>query len=202
MSSAAQPDFAKFSSRETRNARTLRVYMALRNQEIAQRIKDLREAKGNPPQPIVAAAIQVSLRTYQNWEAGDARPEYRNLEALAAYYKVSEEFILTGVENAQQESPIVVSDQMESGFIEFRGHVDKLIEKLDVITGYLERQEDLLQKIEGLAGGLPTPDNIGDLREELNAAAQALAEAGERVEARRRESEAAQAETRRRRSSS
>jgi transcriptional regulator with XRE-family HTH domain len=102
--------------------------MALRNQEIAERIKALREARGNPPQPVVAAAVGVSLRTYQNWEGADAKPEYRNLENLAAYYGVSEQFILSG-DSAPREDPVVVSETVEGGFEEFRTYVRELKEQ-------------------------------------------------------------------------
>lgn len=115
--------------------------MALRNQEIAQRIKELREGRGMPPQPVVAAAVGVSLRTYQNWEGGDAKPEYRNLERLAEFYGVSEEFILTGSENSRPESPVVVSETVEGGFEEFRAYVDELKEGLATIDQRLDDAE-------------------------------------------------------------
>jgi transcriptional regulator with XRE-family HTH domain len=96
MSSAAQVGYANDSWQTARNARTLRAFMALRNTEIAARIRQLRSDRGDPPQTLVAEAIGVSERAYQTWEAGEARPVYRNLERLAAYYGVTEDFILTG----------------------------------------------------------------------------------------------------------
>jgi transcriptional regulator with XRE-family HTH domain len=117
--------------------------MALRNQDIADRIKALREQRGNPPQPVVAAAIHVSLRTYQNWEGGDAKPEYRNLESLAAYYGVSEQFILSG-DSAPREDPVVVSETVEGGFEEFREYVREIKAEIQQNRLEIEQQNRLL----------------------------------------------------------
>jgi transcriptional regulator with XRE-family HTH domain len=196
--------------------------MALRNQEIAQRIKELREGKGNPPQPIVAAAVGVSLRTYQNWEGGDAKPEYRNLENLAAYFGVSEEFILTGTENSQPESPVVVSTQMDTGFEEFREHVKDirrdiaevarredtasqeregiralLAEQTRIlasISGLLEKQDKILSEIQRVVAGMPDDENL----RMLNEAAQQLVDIAEAEAAERDAPAEAPADTRRR----
>jgi transcriptional regulator with XRE-family HTH domain len=67
--------------------------MALRNQEIGARLRELR---GEKPQTTVAGELGVAERTYQNWEAGDTKPSYRNLQILADYFRVGEEYILTG----------------------------------------------------------------------------------------------------------
>jgi transcriptional regulator with XRE-family HTH domain len=67
--------------------------MALRNQEIGARLRELR---GQKPQTTVADELGVSERAYQGWEGGEAKPSYRNLQRLAAYFNVGEDFILTG----------------------------------------------------------------------------------------------------------
>ena len=102
MSNATQGAFAKDSWQTPRNARTLRAFMALQNQEIGARLRELRRGR---PQTAVAEALEVSERAYQNWEAGDAKPSYRNLQRLAAYYGVGEDFILTGTPGGPPETP-------------------------------------------------------------------------------------------------
>lgn len=100
MSNATQFPFAKDSWQNPRNARTLRALMALRNEEIGQRLTSLRHQKGNPPQEVVAAAVGVSYRSYQAWESGQTKPSWRSLTKVAAYYGVTPEWILVGEEEA------------------------------------------------------------------------------------------------------
>jgi transcriptional regulator with XRE-family HTH domain len=64
--------------------------MALQQREIGERIAKLRKSRGNPPQEVVAQQLGVSYRAYQAWEAGDAKPAYRNLSKLAAFFGVTE----------------------------------------------------------------------------------------------------------------
>jgi transcriptional regulator with XRE-family HTH domain len=78
--------------------------MALQNQEIAARLRELR---GTRPQTFVADEMGVSERTLQNWESGATKPNYRSLQLLAEYYGVGEEFILTG---GRRSRPRPVSD--------------------------------------------------------------------------------------------
>jgi transcriptional regulator with XRE-family HTH domain len=146
MSSSAQINFMKSSSPSRSDARTFQAEMALKNQAIAQRIRGLREARGNPPQPIVAAKVGVSLRTYQNWEAGDAKPEYRNLERLSDYFGVSEEFILTGAENSVPESPVVMTRTVEDVRAEFQRHVQLMRADLEKVL----RNQVLLMRALGV----------------------------------------------------
>lgn len=200
MSSAAQPDFAKYSSRRARNARTLRAYMALRNQEIAQRIKELREARGQPPQPIVAAAVGVSLRTYQNWEGGDAKPEYRNLESLAAYFGVSEEFILTGTERKpvpKEGTPdlFVGPDDISKRLDRIERMLEEAATERQAIRALLKEQEDILNEMRRVAGSFPDDDSIEHLTETMRD----LADRAEADAKARAEDAATRAGTRRRR---
>lgn len=219
MSSTPNVFLAKDSWQTPRNARTLRAYMALRNQEIAERLKELRASKGNPPQKLVAAKIGIEPRTLQTWEAGDAKPSYRNLEPLARFYGVSEEFILTGTENSEPESPVVVSTQMDEGFAEFRQHVADIrrdiAEREDIaaqeregirallaqqtqiladIGALLARQEAILLEMSRVADGLPDDDNL----RMLNEAAQELTEVVQRRREARSEPSSEQADARRR----
>jgi transcriptional regulator with XRE-family HTH domain len=80
--------------------------MAYKDLEIAARIKELRAQRGNPPQEAMAQRLGISMRTYQNWESGAVKPAYRNLETLAAFHGVSEDYILSGrTENDETPTP-------------------------------------------------------------------------------------------------
>jgi transcriptional regulator with XRE-family HTH domain len=122
-----------------RNARTLRAFMALQNQDIAERLKDLRRARGNPPQTTVASRIGIGERTYQTWEQGEAKPSYRNLERLAEYYGVTEDFILTGHENSRPEPVMVVSERVEDVREEFQSHVQAMRDDVSRVHADLQR---------------------------------------------------------------
>jgi transcriptional regulator with XRE-family HTH domain len=89
--------------------------MALRNREIGERIAALRKAKGNPPQEIVAQRIGVANRSYQSWEAGDTKPSWRNLEKLAKFYGVTEEWVLLGdVAQTDSNQAVTQLDRIEA----------------------------------------------------------------------------------------
>lgn len=168
MSSTTHDGFVHDSWQSPRNARTLRVFMALRNHEIGARIKSLRANRGNPPQPTVALAIGVAERTYQTWESGEAKPSYRNLQKIAEYYSVSESYILEGVD----DRPVVegVPEQLEQvskSFDERVTEIEKrqqhLVETVDKIYALVRRlvREDVPAPPADLgrraAGGSPTP---------------------------------------------
>lgn len=172
MSSAAQAGFGNDSWQTPRNARTLRAYMALRNQEIGQRVRELR---GNRPQTVVADALGVSERALQNWEAGEAKPAYRNLQRLADYYGTTEEYILTG---ARPEEPprIVHADGREARFAElgadtpdiFGAHAaDRaLAQALEGFTAAIEKQNELLARqskiLERIEAAIDREDDVRD----------------------------------------
>lgn len=95
--------------------------MALQQREIGERIAKLRKSRGNPPQEVVAQQLGVSYRAYQAWEAGDAKPAYRNLSKLAAFFGVTEEYILMGGEEPERATPQL--DRIEALLIE---HTERL----------------------------------------------------------------------------
>ena len=130
MQARAQIFFAEDSWQAPRNARTLAAYMALRNREIGERIAALRQAKGNPPQEIVAQKLGVSHRSYQSWEAGDTKPSWRNLAKLARYYGTSEEVILRGDAIKPPEPEPSQLDRIEAalaGLTEFMEQVREVL---------------------------------------------------------------------------
>lgn len=127
-----QPAFANDSWQTQRNARTLQAFMALRQAEIGERISRLRRDRGNPPQEVVAQQIGVSYRSLQSWEAGDAKPSYRNLTKLADYFGVSEEFILMGEVDPSAPRNVTQLDRIEQ-------KLDQLIEAAAALTQLDER---------------------------------------------------------------
>ena len=97
----AQDVFAQFASQIARNPHTLaRLHELMkdadRRQAISARIKELRERRGLT-QPQVATALDVSLRTYQNWEAGGGTSG-EHYERLAELLGVSYDYLMTGGE--------------------------------------------------------------------------------------------------------
>lgn len=140
--------------------------MALQNQEIAARIRELR---GTRPQTLVADEMGVSERTLQNWEAGDAKPSYRSLQLIAKYYEVSEEFILTGGRrglnrpNVSRETPDLSKpmsvDRLEGDLAQrisaiedalayIVTRLDEARNEQDRLNAMLERQDVILEQIQ------------------------------------------------------
>lgn len=66
-----------------------------RQREIGERITDRRKEL-RLTQPVVADQAGVSLRAYQNWEAGDTRIAWPNLEKLADILHMPVDDILYG----------------------------------------------------------------------------------------------------------
>lgn len=86
------------SSRKREIEATLRLAMARDEQQLREmgaRIKELRLAHGYKQQWI-ADQIGVTLRTYQNWQAGATPPEQENLEKLAELFEVEPRYIMRG----------------------------------------------------------------------------------------------------------
>jgi transcriptional regulator with XRE-family HTH domain len=137
-----QHHFAKVSSQRHAGTRTLQPPMSLNPQEIHERIRNLRAARGLP-QPAVASEVGVSLRALQFWESDDPEvetvPRYGNLERLAGYYGVSEEYILTGRENSVPESPVVMTQRVEDVREEFQRHVQAMRDDVSRVHADLQR---------------------------------------------------------------
>lgn len=194
MSSATHAGFANDSWQTPRNARTFRAYMALQNQEIAGRIRELR---GGRPQTVVADEIGVAERTYQNWEAGDAKPSYRSLQKLAAFYGVGEEFILTGAERTARDDDALGTpdllgatqlDRIETK-LEHASKRDGLFQELvHRQNELLGRQSEILERIEHTLERIEARlDGDDEVRQALDDSAEALAESAREAARRLRE---------------
>jgi transcriptional regulator with XRE-family HTH domain len=58
-----------------------------------ERLKKARKRKGLK-QREVAEYLQIGLRSYQNYEGGQRRPDYETLVALADYFAVTTDYLL------------------------------------------------------------------------------------------------------------
>ena len=72
-----------------------------------QQLKLLRQAKGLT-QEAVAQKVGVTRQAVQKWEAGTSRPDMENLVALARYFNVTLDWLITGREESVQSGPVVV----------------------------------------------------------------------------------------------
>lgn len=61
--------------------------------KFSERIRELRQEKG-VKQREMADILGIKLRSYQNYEGGDRRPDYEGLVALADYFGVTTDYLL------------------------------------------------------------------------------------------------------------
>lgn len=61
--------------------------------KFSERIRELRQEKGIK-QREMADILGIKLRSYQNYEGGDRRPDYEGLVALADYFGVTTDYLL------------------------------------------------------------------------------------------------------------
>ena len=61
--------------------------------KFSERIRELRQEKG-VKQREMAELLGIQLRSYQNYEGGERRPDYEGLVALADYFDVTTDYLL------------------------------------------------------------------------------------------------------------
>ena len=61
--------------------------------KFSERVRELRQEKGMK-QREMADVLQIKLRSYQNYEGGERRPDYEGLDALADYFDVTTDYLL------------------------------------------------------------------------------------------------------------
>jgi len=61
--------------------------------KFSERVRELRQEKG-VKQREMADVLQIKLRSYQNYEGGERRPDYEGLVALADYFGVTTDYLL------------------------------------------------------------------------------------------------------------
>ena len=67
--------------------------------EFQQRLYELRKKSGLSQEGL-AELLGVSRQAVQKWEAGTSRPDLDNLAALARYFNVSLDYLVTGEERS------------------------------------------------------------------------------------------------------
>lgn len=100
-----------------------------RQAEVAARIRQLR---GPKPQPVIADAVGVRLRTYQHWEAGDGGIAWENLTKLADVFGVSPDYLLYGEREAR--GPQSQLDRIESRIASLGDLMEELQTALDGLS--------------------------------------------------------------------
>ena len=95
--------------------------------ERGQRIKELRESR-HLTQEAMAETLDVTLRGYQEWEAGGGI-KWDNVKKLAKFHKVDADFLMNG---PQLETPDPFGDADQLNRIERR--LDEIVKRLDSMT--------------------------------------------------------------------
>lgn len=125
----AKKSYAPGSSRLPRSVRTLALQMARADDERARaRGERIRELRGGVPQPRIAEQVDVTLRAYQEWEAGGGIA-WDNLERLAEVHSVSPEYIEYGV--AGRPRPGTDIERLEGKLDHALALLDSLLRRLD-----------------------------------------------------------------------
>lgn len=61
--------------------------------KFSERVRELRQEAGMK-QREMADVLGIKLRSYQNYEGGERRPDYEGLVALADYFDVTTDYLL------------------------------------------------------------------------------------------------------------
>lgn len=89
---SAHTKYVPGTSRGPRRAITLLSQVA--DLQRGERIKELRDAR-HLTQPVMAERVDVTLRAYQNWEAGGGM-KWENAQRLAKTFGVTPDYIMSG----------------------------------------------------------------------------------------------------------
>jgi transcriptional regulator with XRE-family HTH domain len=101
-----------------------------KQRQVGARIADAREER-RLTQPTVADRVGVSLRAYQNWEAGHTRIAWANLGRLAAVLGVSEDYLLSGDGRGEPAVPLPTSVVEQFAEIDARlANIEEMLSQL------------------------------------------------------------------------
>lgn len=144
-SSAVVQSFVPGSSRGPRSGRTLALQMARLAKEeaekqrvIGERVAEARDAK-RLTQPVVADRVGVTLRTVQNWEAGDTRISWAHLPKLAEVLDVTEDWILTGNEDEPAADVVELPTGLHAELEQINDKLDRIIMALGIDKPELQK---------------------------------------------------------------
>lgn len=124
---SAQKNFAPGTSRGTRRATTLLAQVA--DLERGDRIKQLREGR-HLTQPVVAERVGVTLRGYQEWEAGGGI-QWENAKRLAKVLGSNPDYVMSGERAETPDLSHSQLDRIEADLADLK----KLIEAFRVEAG-------------------------------------------------------------------
>lgn len=141
-----------------------------RQREIGERIAAHREEL-RLTQPVVAERVGVSLRAYQNWEAGHTRIAWPNLERLSGILQVPADQILNGAADAEPEAILLPT------------HLNEI---MDAFEERLTAIEDGQAQILGLLRQLAKAELEAELSQGPPSTRQPASETGETTRRRRR----------------
>jgi len=117
-----------------------------RRQAISARIKELRGRRGMT-QPQVADAVDVSLRTYQNWEAGGGTSG-ENYERLGEVLGASYDYLMTGGDVMPPTADVLGRlDHLQAS-------VDRILERLEAA----EVEREILAAVQASGEGSSPPE--------------------------------------------
>jgi transcriptional regulator with XRE-family HTH domain len=124
LSTPPKETFVPGASRKQRNVRTFALQMERDIRLDLNRARRLKELRGSTPQRVIAEALHVETRSVQHWERG-LGISWPKLEALAAYYGVTTNWLLYG-----DERPEGARSQID--------HIEAMLEELLALQ--LERE--------------------------------------------------------------
>lgn len=142
MLAIVQVDFMQTSATSARGLSTFLLEMALDEARIRERLSERllaeRETRGGGntrrfPQPMMADLLDVTLRTYQEWEGAVRVPSWRNLEKIAERLGIE---ITELFEDDEEEVEPAVT---------FESELHALREELAGVRAVVERVEKLLR---------------------------------------------------------
>lgn len=121
----AKKRFMAPTSQLSRRKTTFLLQMAqAADQERGQRLRELR---GGKPQPVVADAVGVTLRAYQEWEAGGGI-RWDNVKKLAECFGVDDDYILNG---PREDTPDLMGALSDGDLSQLRDQLNRVEDKLD-----------------------------------------------------------------------
>ncbi len=137
------------------------------DEAVATRLKELRGAR---PQPLVAAEVGVSLRAYQQWEAGGGIA-WSNVQALAEFYGVSPQWLLNGEEPAATDPG--QSDRVRASLAEILGALNlerenrerSVAAMMDLLNDAKDEWRELRLAIQVLDERLRRNDETADVKQ-------------------------------------
>jgi transcriptional regulator with XRE-family HTH domain len=119
---------------------------AIERAGIAERIRQARKEAGLS-QPEMADALGVIARTYQNYESvKEPRTPWALMNDIAKVTGKTTEWLIHGDRATPDLLGIAEHDQVDSGFVEFRGHVAQILGELQALRAREQDMQTLIDR--------------------------------------------------------